>query len=317
VQAVSVNPIDIKQRMNTTVARNAAIAVPFATGPRVLGYDASGTVDAVGPDVTLFSPGDEVYCMAAVDRAGANAELLVVDERLVGRKPKILSHSQAAAMPLTTLTAWELLFGGLRVPRSDRTPKPKGKQTLLVVNGAGGVGSIIIQLAAQLTGLTIIATGSRPASIDWVKKMGADHVIDHRQPLDEGVRALSIDHVDYIASLTGTHDNMAAIARLIAPHGVVGIIDAPAVLDIVPLKSKSVTVAWEGVFVRSIHKTADMISQHEVLQEVAALVDAGILYSTMTEDMGRLCASNLAKAHTHIASGQAIGKTVLTGFQCK
>lgn len=311
VQAVSVNPIDIKQRTNT-VTVNAA-AAPFATGPKILGYDASGIVAAVGSDVSLFAPGDEVFCMAAVHRQGTNAEFVVVDERQVARKPNTLSHAQAAAMPLTTLTAWELLFEGLRVPRSAAEMHSES-QTLLVVNGAGGVGSILVQLAARLTDLTVIATASRAASIDWVKRMGADYVINHRQPLDEGIRALGIEQVNYVASLSATEENMASIVRLIAPHGTVGIIDAPAVLDIVPLKAKSATVAWEGVFIRSLLETADLISQHEALKEVAAMIDSGILQSTMTEEMGTISAANLAKAHTHLASGRAIGKTVLTGF---
>ncbi|PNQ03959.1 zinc-binding alcohol dehydrogenase family protein [Sphingobium sp. SA916] len=313
VQAISVNPIDIKQRVIGSMPNEPGPTSPFPDAPKILGYDASGVVLAVGAEVTHFSSGDEIYCMGAVHRAGSNAEYFLVDERQAARKPSRLTHSQAAALPLTGLTAWELLFGGMRVPRAYAHQRG-GNQVLLIINGAGGVGSIMIQLAAQLTELTIVATASRPESINWCRSLGAHHVISHHEPLIEGLKALGFSEANYVASLTGTETNMPEIAQLIAPHGTVGIIDAPAALDIVPLKSKGASVAWEGVFIRSLMQTADWISQREVLGKIAELVDADRLESTMTKEMGPICAENLAKAHTLVASGQAIGKIVMTGF---
>jgi len=314
VAAISVNPIDIKQRVNAPAPATAGAAVVFPEGRRVLGYDASGVVAEVGRDVTLFAPGDEVYAMGGVHRPGSYAEFFCVDERQIALKPTTLTHSQAAALPLTGLTAWELLFDRMRVPRKGTGQTAGRNGVLLVINGAGGVGSMAVQLAAALTDLTIVATASRPESIAWVRALGAHHVIDHHRPLDEGLREVGLPEADYIASLTATEGNMAAIVRALAPQGMVGIIDAPAELDIVPLKGKSAAIAWEGVFIRSFLQTPDWIAQHQILREVASLIDAGRLKSTMVEEKGPISAANLARAHMHVASGRAIGKVVLTGF---
>jgi len=296
VSAVSVNQVDVKLRAKASPKE----------GAKVLGFDVAGVVQTVGEDVTLFRPGDEVFYAGAIDRQGGNAALQVVDERIVGPKPKSLTMAQAAALPLTALTAWELLFEKLGVARDQ----PGGG--LLVINGAGGVGSILIQLASRLTGLTVIATASRPQSVEWVKRMGAQHVVDHRQPLDEQVRALGLRHVRYVAGLTDTDKRLPEIAKLIAPLGVLGVVDDCPSLDITPLRGKAVTVAWEGMFVRSLFKTPDMVEQHRILREVSALVDAGILETTLARDGGALNAANLAAAHAFLESGQAIGKTALT-----
>ncbi|KAK0341526.1 hypothetical protein LTR94_026005, partial [Friedmanniomyces endolithicus] len=274
VKAVSVNPVDCKVRMNTGATSGS---------PKILGYDAAGVVEAVGSDVSLFEVGDEVFYSGAIDRPGTNAEYHLVDERLAGRKPRSLSFAESAALPLTALTAWELLFDRLRVPYGVKT----GGGALLIINGAGGVGSILIQLARRLTGLEVIASASRPETIAWVKKMGAHHVVDHHAPLDGAVRALGLDHVDYVAGLTGTDVHLAEIAEIIAPQGHLSLIDDVA-LDIAILKPKSVSVTWEMVFTRSLFETDDMIAQHQILNAVSELIDAGVLVTTMTEDAGAI-----------------------------
>lgn len=301
VKAVSVNPVDTKVRDG---------AAPASGEARVLGWDAAGIVEAVGDRVTLFQPGDEVYYAGALQRPGTNAELHAVDERIVGHKPRSLDWAAAAALPLTTLTAWELLFDRLRVPYGRKT----GSGTLLVINGAGGVGSVLIQLARRLTGLTVVATASRPETIEWVRAMGAHHVIDHRQPLDKALKAIGIAQADYVASLTASDRHLPAIAELIAPQGAVALIDDPEALDINPFKRKSVSVSWEFMFTRSMFETPDMIEQHHILDEVSALIDAGVLRSTMTSSDGPINAANLRKIHGLIESGSAFGKAVLTGF---
>lgn len=295
VGAVSVNQVDVKLRAKASPKEGAT----------VLGFDAAGVVQAVGEEVTLFRPGDEVFYAGAINRPGANAALQLVDERIVGAKPKSLTMAQAAALPLTALTAWELLFEKLRVARGQ-------SGALLVINGAGGVGSILIQLAARLTSLEVIATASRPETVAWVKRMGAHHVIDHRQPLDEQVRGLGLRNVGYVAGLTATDKRLAEIAKLIAPLGVLGVVDDCPSLDITPLRGKAVTVAWEGMFVRSLFKTPDMAEQHRILNEVSGLLDAGVLETTLSHDAGPLDAAHLAQAHAFLESGQAIGKTALT-----
>lgn len=300
VKAVSVNPVDVKVR---------ASAQP-ADGPRILGFDAAGVVDAVGSDVTLFRPGDEVFYAGVIGRPGTNAELHLVDERLVGPKPRSLDFAEAAALPLTALTAWELLFDRLRVPYGTKTTSG----SILIINGAGGVGSILTQLAARLTGLTVIATASRPETIDWATKMGAHHVVDHHRPLDEELARIGIPNVEYVAGLTATDRHLAAIAELIAPQGHLALIDDPKSLDIVPFKRKSVTVAWELMFTRSIFETADMSEQHRILAEVSALVDSGVLRTTLTERAGKIDAASLRKVHAKVEAGQAFGKSVLEGF---
>jgi zinc-binding alcohol dehydrogenase family protein len=301
VEAVSVNPVDVKVRSK----------VPPPEGEvRILGFDAAGVVEAVGSDASLFKPGDEVYYSGSIARQGTHAEFHVVDERIVGRKPASLSFPQAAAMPLTAITAWELLFDRIGIPYGDKS----AGGTLLVINGAGGVGSILLQLARRLTGLTIIATASRPESQAWAREMGAHIVIDHRRPLNEALVDAGFPTVDIVASLIATDQHWPAIAEAISPEGQIAVIDDPEHLDIVPLKRKSVSVHWELMFTRSLFETADMIEQHHLLNDAADLFDAGVLRTTMKEDFGSINAANLRRAHAHLESGKAIGKTVLSGF---
>ncbi|PKE28074.1 zinc-binding alcohol dehydrogenase family protein [Rahnella sp. AA] len=300
VKAVSVNPVDYKIRASVT---------PEPGEMKVLGYDGAGIVEAVGADVTLFKPGDEVYYCGLHTRQGSNAEYQLVDERITGKKPSTLSFAEAAALPLTSLTAWELLFDRLRLPCGLKSQPG----TLLVINGAGGVGSILIQLARRLTGLTIIATASRTASTAWVRDMGAHHVINHHEPLAQQIRSLGIDEVQYVAGLRGTLRQIEEIAEIIAPQGHLSLIDDGA-FDIGPLKPKSVAVTWEMVFTRPLYATKDMIVQHQILDEVASLVDAGVLKTTLTTHMGKLSAETLRKAHQHVASSSMIGKVALDGI---
>ncbi|ANI79167.1 zinc-binding alcohol dehydrogenase family protein [Sphingobium sp. EP60837] len=300
VHAVSVNPVDIKVR---------AAAKPRGGQPMILGFDAAGIVEAVGPEVTLFTPGDEVYYAGTIVRPGTNAELHAVDERIVGRKPSSLGWAASAALPLTALTAWEILFDCLRVSRH----KDAGR-SILIVNGAGGVGSMLVQLARQLTNLQVIATASRPDTVQWAEGLGAHHVIDHHRPLDEELARIGVRCVDYVASLAASDNNLAQIAKIIAPRGALCLIDDVRAFDIVPLRQKSITVAWEGVFTRSIYKTDDMIEQHNILNEIARLVDEGVLRSTLTKELGPIDAAHLKAAHRLVETGQMIGKVALAGF---
>jgi len=302
VEAVSVNPVDTKQR---------APKPDVEKEPRVLGYDAAGVVEAVGDAVTLFKPGDEVFYAGDITRSGTNAQYQLVDERIVGRKPKTLDFAQAAALPLTTITAWELLFDRMRF---DADGKDAGK-SLLIIAGAGGVGSIAIQLARR-AGLVTIATASRPETIDWVKRMGAQHVVDHRQQLAPQLKALGFDHVDGIANLADTDRYWTAMGELIAPQGRIGLIVEPkGPLPIGgPLKAKCVTLSWETMFGRSRFATPDMIEQHRLLERAAALIDAGELQNTHTETLGPINAANLRVAHAKLESGTTIGKITLAGW---
>lgn len=302
VRAVSVNPVDVKRRRWEDPAESLH--------PRVLGYDAAGVVEAVGSEVTFFKPGDEVFYAGAMDRPGTNSEFHLVDERIVGPKPTSLSFAEAAALPLTSITAWEMLFDRMKVP--DGVRKPPG--TLLVLNGAGGVGSMLIQLANRLTSLTVIATASRPESVEWVRKLGAKHVADHSKPIDEALHAIGFSGVDYIAAITTTSGSAPSLARAMNPQGHITLIDN---FDdsIAPFKPKSITVSWEMMFTRSLFQTADMDAQHRLLKEVSAMVDAGALRTTLTHVGGPLTAANLRLAHERVETGRAIGKTVLEGFQ--
>jgi zinc-binding alcohol dehydrogenase family protein len=301
VRAVSVNPVDVKVR---------ASASPPGGEAKILGWDAAGIVEAVGSEVSLFGVGDGVFYAGDITRPGSNAELHAVDERIVGHKPRSLNWAEAAALPLTAITAWELLFDRLRVPYGQKT----GNGTLLVINGAGGVGSILIQLARRLTGLTVVATASRPDTIEWVRAMGAHHVIDHHQPLAGELARIALPQVDYVASLTASDRYLPVFPDIVAPQGHIALIDDPASFDIVPLKRKAITVSWELMFTRSMFSTPDMIAQHHLLEEVAHLVDAGVLRTTLTETLTPLTASTLKEAHQRVESGRAIGKTVLEGF---
>jgi zinc-binding alcohol dehydrogenase family protein len=302
VKAVSVNPVDTKVR---------APKPGEESPPRVLGWDAAGVVEAVGPAATLFKPGDEVFYAGSIDRSGSNAEHQLVNERIVGRKPRSLSFADAAALPLTSITAWELMFDRMRIAIG----KPPSQGVLLIIGAAGGVGSIATQLARRLTGLTVIGSASRPETRDWVLQMGAHHVVDHRQPLAPQLGAIAPDGVNYVLSLTATDQHFAEIADIVAPQGHVGLIDDPQQpLDIRLLKRKSVALHWEFMYTRPLFNTPDVIAQHRLLNEVADLVDAGLIRSTRTEDYGVINAANLRRAHALLESGKSIGKIVLSGF---
>ena len=295
VHAVSVNPVDTK-------VRRGGDAVD---GLRVLGFDASGVVEAAGPDVTRFAAGDEVYYAGSIGRSGSDAELHLVDERVAGPKPATLTHAAAAALPLTTITAWEGLFEKLRVTGASTG-------TLLVVGAAGGVGSMVIQLARRLTGLTVIATASRPESREWALRMGAHHVVDHRGGLADAVLALVPDGVDHVFTAFAAAAPITEYARLTRPFGQIVAIDDPKTLDVAPLKGKSISWHWELMFTKPLHLPADD-GQHRLLTEVSRLVDAGELRSTVTEELGPIGAAALRKAHALVESGRTIGKVVVSG----
>lgn len=299
VQAISVNPVDTKIRKN----------ISAESGWKVLGWDAVGTVEAIGDKVTQFKVGDVVWYAGALNRQGSNSELQLVDERIVGHKPKILEATEAAALPLTAITAWEMLFDRLQVPKNA-----PANTTILVIGGAGGVGSITIQLLKQLTNLTIIATASRAETQNWVKQLGADYVLDHRQPLAPQIKQLGLNAPLYVFSTTQTDQHLADIVELIAPQGHFGLIDDPEQLDIKPFKSKSVSVHWEFMFTRSMFQTADMQKQSELLNEVSKLVDEGKIKTTVTEVLSPINAENLKQVHQQIESGTTKGKIVLHSF---
>ncbi|MBP7565590.1 MAG: zinc-binding alcohol dehydrogenase family protein [Burkholderiaceae bacterium] len=300
VKAVSVNPVDTKVRRS---------AQPEAGAARVLGFDAVGVVEALGAEAKGFAVGDRVYYAGSILRPGTNAELHAVDARIVGHAPASLSDAEAAALPLTAITAWELLFDRLKVPQGGGAG-----ESLLVVGGAGGVGSILIQLARQLTGLRIIATASRPESREWCLQLGAHDVIDHAKPLTEGLRSLGLDAVDRVASLTQTDAHFDQIVEALKPQGQFALIDDPKVLDATKLKRKALSLHWELMFTRPIFGTPDLHLQGELLDAVAKLVDAGRIRTTVQASYGTINAANLTKAHALIESGQARGKLVLEGF---
>jgi NADPH2:quinone reductase len=301
VRAVSVNPVDTKIRSGGGPGR------PEGHLP-ILGWDAAGIVKETGADVTLFDPGDEVYYAGSVDRAGSYAQFQCVDERIVGFKPKTLGFAEAAALPLTTITAWELLFDRLGVDKST-------KGSLLILGAAGGVGSITIQLARQLTRLTTIATASRPETQDWCQRMGAQYVIDHGKPLSGQVKAIVPGGVNYVVALTRTEDHFDELIESMAPQSAMGLIENPArPLEITRLKPKSISLHWEFMFTRSRYQTPDMGEQGRLLNEVAALVDDGRIQTTMQANLGAINAANMKQAHAMVESGRTIGKIVLAGF---
>ncbi len=302
VQAIAVNPVDTKVRRSAT---------PPPGEYKVLGYDAVGIVREVGPEVRLFQPGDAVWYAGAIDRSGSNAEFQLVDERIVGHRPVSLPAAEAAALPLTGITAWELLFDRLQVPLAGQG-RPA---SLLIVGAAGGVGSVLIQLARQRTGLTVIGTASRPESRAWVAELGAHHVIDHRQPLAAQIAALDAPPVDYVISLTHTDTYFTQLVEVLAPQGKLALIDDPEPIDVRLLKRKSLSLHWELMFTRSLFQTADMEAQHHLLNALAGLVDAGVVRSTVQARLGPICADNLKKAHALLESGGAVGKIVLEGFR--
>lgn len=300
VAAIAVNPVDTKIRRNRAPQNGQA---------EVLGWDAVGIVEAVGAEVEAFKPGDRVFYAGALNRPGCNAEYHLVDERIVGRAPQSLSDAEAAALPLTSITAWELLFDRLGVLEGGGAG-----QTLLVMGGAGGVGSILVQLARQLTALTVVATASRPQSIDWVKDLGAHQVIDHNQPLLPQLQALGIEQVDLVASLTHTSEHFDQYVECLAPQGKLGLIDDFDSLDILKLKPKSLSLHWEFMYTRSLHQTPDMAEQGRLLSRVAGLIEQGTLRTTLGEHYGNINAANLMRAHRLLESHQARGKIVLEGF---
>jgi len=300
VRAVSVNPVDAKVRRNTA---------PPAGQAKVLGWDAVGIVEGIGADVTGLRPGDRVWYAGSITRPGANSELHVVDERIAARAPASLEDAQAAALPLTAITAWELLFDRLRVPQGGGAG-----QSLLIVGGAGGVGSILIQLARQLTQLKVIATASRPETRAWCLELGAHAVIDHSQPLAQALKDGGHDAVDYVAALTQTGQHYAQIIESLKPQGAIGVIDDAPVLDAMKLKTKALSLHWELMFTRSMFGTPDMAEQGKLLAQVAQLVDAGRIRTTAGAHYGAINAANLLRAHAWIESGKAQGKVVLEGF---
>lgn len=299
VEAVSVNPVDTKVRAGFPAEAN-----------RILGWDAVGRVEALGAEATGFAVGDRVWYAGELTRPGTNAELHAVDARLAARAPASLTPAEAAALPLTSLTAWELLFERLGIPPGKA---PRG-DVLLVSGAAGGVGSVLVQLAARLTAATVVATAGRPESEAWVRDLGAHHVVSYREPLAPQVEALGVGPVTHVASLTHTDVYLPQFAELLAPFGRLALIDDPPVLDVVPLKARSLSVHWELMFTRSLFQTADMAAQGRLLAEVARLVDAGVLRTTLTEDLGPVCAANLRTAHARVEAGGSRGKLVLSGF---
>ena len=301
VLAISVNPVDAKMRLRSA---------PQNGLHRVLGWDASGIVEDVGREATLFNRGDAVFYAGAIDRQGTNAEFHLVDERLVGPKPRSLSHAESAAVPLTAITAWETLFDRLDV----RRPVPGAGNAILIIGGAGGVGSMAIQLARQLTDLVVIATASRDETSAWVKGLGAHQVVDHPKPLAAQVSALGIGAPAFVLSTTQTDKHFDEIVELIAPQGRFALIDDPDLIDARKLKRKSVSLHWELMFTRSIFKTADMAKQHELLASVSALLDEGRVKTTLAENFGKINAANLKRAHALLETGTAKGKIVLEGF---
>ncbi|UOO82274.1 zinc-binding alcohol dehydrogenase family protein [Uruburuella testudinis] len=301
IQAVSVNPADVKIR---------AAHTPPPGSCRILGFDAAGVVKATGSAVTRFQPGDEVYYAGDISRPGAYAQWQAVDERIAAHKPATLDFAQAAALPLTALTAWETLFDRLAVGN----PVAGGADVLLLIGAAGGVGSIAIQLLKALTRTRVIATASRPESRAWVRGLGADFIADHRQPLPEQVAALGIGAPAYVFSTSHTDSYLPQIVDLITPQGRIALIDDPGTLDANPLKSKSLSLHWEFMFTRPLYHTADMARQGEILQQVADLADTGNITSTLNHTFHGINAANLREAHAMIERGDMVGKVVLSGW---
>lgn len=301
VKAIAVNPVDYKVRAPKDKIEKSA---------KVLGWDAAGIVEAVGPQVTLFKPGDEVFYAGDITRQGTNSEFQLIDERIVGTKPTSLDFAQAAAFPLTSITAYEAFFDRLGI---DINGKNEG-QTLLIVGGAGGVGSIGIQLA-KIANLTVIATASRPKSIEWVRELGADHVVNHHEPLRPQVEALGMKYVDYIALFNDTDGHWNAATDLIRPQGhIVTIVENKGPLKQDEMKLKAATLSWELMFTRSMYQTPDMIEQHRLLNQVANWIDGGRIRSTANSVVSPINAENLRAAHKTLEAGRSIGKIVIEGW---
>ena len=299
ISAISVNPVDFKVRQSS--AKDAVLETP-----KIIGWDAVGIVEAIGENVSLFKIGDEVYYAGDLTKQGSNAEYQVVDERIVGRKPKSLSVEDAAVIPLTGLTAWEILFDRIRV----NPEKDKGK-TILIIGGAGGVGSIAIQLAKKVAGLTVIATASRPETIEWCKDQGADFVVNHKNLIEE-VRSIGFKQVDFIVDFVDVNQYWNTFVELIKPQGHIGSISDPVEsVNLRQLKGKSVSFHWELMFTRSMFQTEDMQEQHTILNKIADLLDNGTLKTTLKETFIGLSAANFKKAHQILESGKTIGKIAI------
>jgi zinc-binding alcohol dehydrogenase family protein len=305
VKSIAVNPVDYKIRQNVS---------PENDKHKVLGWDAVGEVVAIGESVINFKPGDMVFYAGDLNRQGSNAEFQLVDERIVGNKPKSLSDSETAALPLTTITAWELLFERLSIKQQHPDIKEPSNDIILIVGAAGGVGSILVQLASALTGATVIGTASRESSANWVKKLGADYVIDHSKPLAEQINQLNIGQVTHVASLTHTDSYLDSYVELLKPMGKIALIDDPKLLDISKLKLKSLSLHWEFMFTRSMFKATDMSEQHHLLNKVSDLIDQGYIQTTVGKNLGTINAKNLRSAHELLESRKSIGKIVLQGF---
>ncbi len=300
IKAVSVNPVDTKIRQSNE---------PLGE-PRVLGFDAAGIVRAIGPEVQNFSVGDEVFYAGVPDRPGTNAEFHLVDDRIVGHKPKSLGFAESAALPLTALTSWEMLFERFRIPRDQ----PHGG-TLLIVGAGGGVGSMAIQLASQLTDMTVIATASRPETADWCRSLGAHHIVNHQHDLGAQILQAGLTPPGHIFCVAHVKRHFHKLVELLAPEGAVGIIESNAgELNVSPLIRKSATLHTEYVFTRGSLHTPTMGIQHRTLEAIAHLVDNGTLKTTMTETYGPINAANLIRAHAALEAGNTMGKIVLEGF---
>ncbi|WP_250481547.1 zinc-binding alcohol dehydrogenase family protein [Caballeronia sp. NCTM5] len=302
IEAIAVNPVDTKVR---------APKDKVEATPRVLGWDAAGVVEAVGPDVTLFKAGDPVYYAGDITRQGANSEFHLIDERIVGAKPKSLDFTHAAALPLTTITAWEALFDRLGVSAEG---KDAGK-SVLIIGGAGGVGSIGIQLAKRVAKLQVIATASRPESAKWAEDLGADHIVNHFDDIPKQMNAIGFPEVDYVLIFNDTDKHFPAAADVIKPQGgIASIVENAQPVPVELLKAKSAAFHWEFMFTRAMFKTPDMIEQHKLLSEVARLIDAGTIRTTLGKNLGAINAANLREAHRLLEEGRTVGKLVLTGF---
>ncbi|SEA11151.1 zinc-binding alcohol dehydrogenase family protein [Microbulbifer marinus] len=306
IRAIAVNPVDFKVRKR---------AAPAEGEHKVLGWDAVGEVVATGDKVSLFQPGDAVFYAGDLNRQGSNAEFQLVDERIVGRKPSSLSDAEAAALPLTTITAWEMLFEHLGIQRQSAGASGQSEEVILVIGAAGGVGSILLQLARALTGATLIATASRESSSEWVKKLGAHHVVDHTKPLQPQIEALGIGPVTHVASLHRTDSYFETFIDLLAPFGKIAMIDDPEKpLDVMKMKPKSLSLHIEFMFARSMFQAADMDEQGKLLNRLSDLVDQGLVQTTIGKNLGTINAEHLRAAHEELESGRAIGKIVLEGF---
>ena len=302
VKAISVNPVDTKRRAPKDLVEKT---------PKILGWDAAGVVVGHGPDCTLFKPGDAVYYAGSVIRPGANCQFHLVDERIVGRKPENLSFPEAAALPLTTLTAWELMFERMGISKAGE----HAGRSVLILGGAGGVGSIAIQLAKKLAHLKVIASASRPETVAWCKDLGADATVNHAQPLPEQLKLLGEAEVDYVLCFSGTDAYWSSFPRLVKPQGKVGlIVRTTKPVDLSILHDKSIEVCLEGMFTRSTFQTPDMDAQHALLDDAAGLIEAGVLRTTLTQNLGKIGAASLRRAHKLLEEGHVIGKLVLEGW---